>query len=151
MRTLDPEPRPNIGTTTLAGVGDPWGAAAPQTSFWGVPHSMLCLSPIRMRCLLSPTAASAFAARACEALHGPVMALIQKPLSFGQVSFLWVFWVFVVFGILPVVSGRVSYGKGFDTETFSVGAGSLSFCVFSWFLVVSLGFPACCPTLPALF
>ncbi len=33
-------------------------------------------------------------------------------------------------------------GKGFDTETSEVGAGSLSFCGFSLFLVVFLGFPA---------
>ncbi len=36
----------------------------------------------------------------------------------------------------------ILYGKGIDSETLQVGAGSLSFCGFSRFLVVLLGFPA---------
>ncbi len=43
------------------------------------------------------------------------------------------------------------YGKGFDTGPPQVGAGSLRFCGYSLFLVISLGFPAGFPTLPALF
>ena len=46
---------------------------------------------------------------------------------------------------------RDPYGKGSDTGPPQVGAGSLSFCRFSMFLVVFLGLPAGCPTLPALF
>ncbi len=47
---------------------------------------------------------------------------------------------------------RLDYGKGVDTtETPYVGAGSLSFSWFPGFLVVSLGFPAGFPTVPALF
>jgi hypothetical protein len=46
--------------------------------------------------------------------------------------------------------GRQMYGKGFDTSSPLVGAGPLSFCVFSLFLVVFLWLPACVPTLPAL-
>ena len=49
-------------------------------------------------------------------------------------------------------SARIQrYGKGFDTETLEAGAGSLSFCGFSGFSVVLLGFPAGFPTLPGLF
>ncbi len=36
----------------------------------------------------------------------------------------------------------LAYGKGLDTETLSVGAGSLSFCAFSGLLVIFLWFPA---------
>ncbi len=43
------------------------------------------------------------------------------------------------------------YGEGADTETPSVGAGSLSFCGFSGFLVVFLGIPAGFPSPVALF
>ncbi len=43
-----------------------------------------------------------------------------------------------------------AYGKGFDTGPPQVGAGSLSFCVFSWFLVVFLRPPAGFPSPPAL-
>ncbi len=43
------------------------------------------------------------------------------------------------------------YGEDFDTETSEVGAGSLSFCWFSWFFVVLLGFAAGLPTPLALF
>ena len=46
---------------------------------------------------------------------------------------------------------RLGYGKGFDTETFEAGAGSLSFCGLWWFSVVSLGFrPGLLPS-PASF
>ncbi len=43
------------------------------------------------------------------------------------------------------------YGKGFDTETPWVEAGSLDFCRFLTLLVRFLGLPADFFTLPALF
>ncbi len=46
---------------------------------------------------------------------------------------------------------RVGCDKGFDTGPPPVGAGSLSFCAFSWFWIVFLGLPAGLPFLPALF
>ncbi len=48
-------------------------------------------------------------------------------------------------------SSRCHYGKGFYAGPPQVGAGPLSFCRFSWFLLVFLGLPAGFPTLPALF
>ncbi len=59
-------------------------------------------------------------------------------------------------GLSAHIGGRaalgqtLAYGKGGDTETRLVGAGSLSFCRFLWFLVVILLFPAGFPALPDL-
>ncbi len=43
------------------------------------------------------------------------------------------------------------YGRGADTETPQVGAGSLGFCRFSGLLVVFCGFPAGFPASRGLF
>ncbi len=52
---------------------------------------------------------------------------------------------------LSVRADTCVYGKGFDTETFWVGAGSLSFWGLLLFLLVFCGFPAGFPTPVAVF